>query len=148
MHPRFTLDSARRMLPQVRAWLGDAMRARQELEGIRRAVDAFSAKAQMMGGITLDAIAVDRWQAGVRQASALLQEALGRLGGAGVQVKDLETGLVDFPTMYRGREVLLCWKWGEPDIAWWHETDGGFRGRKPLDEDFQLHHGDGGPPEA
>jgi hypothetical protein len=55
-------------------------------------------------------------------------------------VKDLDTGLVDFPTMYRGVEVCLCWKLGEGAIGYWHGVDEGFRGRKPIDQDFRDQH--------
>ena len=50
----------------------------------------------------------------------------------GAQVKDLDTGLVDFPALHRGETVLLCWQLGEDDIAWWHRVDDGFEGRRPL----------------
>lgn len=78
----------------------------------------------------------------------MLQSSFESLAALGVQVKDLEMGLVDFPTVYRGRDVLLCWKMGEPDIAWWHGAEEGFFGRKPIDEDFDLNHGSGGNPAA
>ena len=54
-------------------------------------------------------------------------------------MKDLDTGLVDFPTLFRGQEVYLCWKLGEPSIEYWHSVDQGFRGRKPIDRDFRDH---------
>jgi len=148
MHRRFTLDSARRILPVVRAKLEEAVRARQELEALRETFAAFRARAHLLGGVQPDAAAAGRWQSGMRQAAASLQASLEELQALGVQVKDLEAGLVDFPTLYRGREVLLCWRLGEPDIAWWHGLEEGFRGRKPVDEDFELHHGDGATPEA
>jgi hypothetical protein len=50
-------------------------------------------------------------------------------------LKDLDTGLIDFPTLRDGREVYLCWQLGEPHIAWWHEIETGFSGRLPLDDD-------------
>jgi hypothetical protein len=55
-------------------------------------------------------------------------------------VKDLDIGLVDFPTVFRGVEVCLCWKLGEPRIGYWHGAEEGFRGRKPIDQDFLAHH--------
>jgi hypothetical protein len=58
----------------------------------------------------------------------------------GCVVKDLDTGLVDFPTLLRGVEVYLCWKLGEAKIAFWHGVDEGFRGRKAIDQDFLDHH--------
>jgi hypothetical protein len=54
-------------------------------------------------------------------------------------VKDLDTGLVDFPTLFRGQEVYLCWKLGEASIEFWHSVDEGFRGRKAIDRDFRDH---------
>jgi hypothetical protein len=50
----------------------------------------------------------------------------------GAQVKDLDSGLVDFPALHRGETVLLCWQVGEDEIAWWHRVDDGFAGRRPL----------------
>jgi hypothetical protein len=50
----------------------------------------------------------------------------------GAQVKDLDTGLVDFPALHRGETVLLCWRLGEDEVAWWHRIDDGFAGRHPL----------------
>jgi hypothetical protein len=50
----------------------------------------------------------------------------------GVQVKDLDTGLLDFPSLRDGEEVLLCWHLGEDEVRYWHTLDGGFAGRQPL----------------
>jgi hypothetical protein len=62
-------------------------------------------------------------------AVTLAAEQLERLG---VLVKDLDTGLVDFPALHEGEEVLLCWQLGEGEVAHWHGMDEGFAGRKPL----------------
>jgi hypothetical protein len=69
-----------------------------------------------------------------------LRRALEQAQETGGLVKDLDTGLVDFPTMYRGVEVCLCWKLGEGAIGYWHGVDEGFRGRKPIDQDFRDQH--------
>ncbi len=58
----------------------------------------------------------------------------------GCQVKDLDIGLIDFPTLYNGQVVLLCWKLGEVGIHFWHGVEEGFRGRKPVDEEFLRNH--------
>jgi hypothetical protein len=50
----------------------------------------------------------------------------------GVQLKDVELGLVDFPSEHQGRTVLLCWQYGEPEVAYWHATDEGFARRRAL----------------
>ena len=58
----------------------------------------------------------------------------------GAQVKDLDIGLIDFISVYQDREVCLCWKLGEEGIAFWHGTEEGFAGRKPIDQDFRDGH--------
>ncbi len=65
----------------------------------------------------------------------VLHASVERLQGIGCQVKSLEEGLVDFPHLREGREVLLCWKLGEDDIEYWHEVDAGFAGRMKLRDD-------------
>jgi hypothetical protein len=67
----------------------------------------------------------------VQQLHAALQE----INSYGVQVKDVQHGLLDFPARRQGREVLLCWKVGEPSLEFWHETEAGFAGRQPLADD-------------
>jgi hypothetical protein len=62
-----------------------------------------------------------------------LQEVLDGLALIGVQVKDVDTGLLDFPAVREGEPVLLCWRVGEPAVEWWHGLDDGFAGRRPID---------------
>jgi hypothetical protein len=69
-----------------------------------------------------------------REAEAV-KRAVEQLRRLGVLVKDLDRGLVDFPSLRDGEEVLLCWQVGEEEIAHWHGVDEGFAGRKPLDSD-------------
>jgi hypothetical protein len=61
-----------------------------------------------------------------------LSELVDELHAVGVELKDFELGLVDFPAVFEGRDVLLCWKRGEPDIGHWHEIDAGLSGRQPV----------------
>jgi hypothetical protein len=76
-------------------------------------------------------------------SAAMLKGAIEAVQETGCLIKDLDIGLVDFPTLHKGVEVYLCWKLGEPAIEFWHGVDEGFRGRKPIDEDFlQNHRGD------
>ena len=63
-----------------------------------------------------------------------VKDALAEIDATGVQVKDLDTGLLDFPCKVEGLIVLLCWKLGESGITHWHDTSEGFAGRKPIDE--------------
>ena len=57
-----------------------------------------------------------------------------RIDQLGLTLRDIETGLVDFPALVSGRQVWLCWRRGEPAVEWWHELDSGFSGRRPLSE--------------
>ena len=61
-----------------------------------------------------------------------LRETLGELAGMGIQVKDVDRGLIDFPAVIDGQDALLCWRLGEPSIAHWHTPEDGFAGRRPL----------------
>ena len=70
-------------------------------------------------------------EAVAREADGIA-ECVRRIDDAGVQVKDLDEGLLDFPAQRGGEQILLCWKVGEPEVAYWHGVDEGFAGRKPL----------------
>ena len=63
-----------------------------------------------------------------------LREQVDGIQGTGCLIKDIEVGLVDWPAMHAGREVLLCWRYGEPEVGFWHELHAGFRGRRPVAE--------------
>ena len=67
-----------------------------------------------------------------------LDKLLHRILDTGAQVKDINTGLLDFPALRNGHEVYLCWKYGEDQIAFWHEVDAGFAGRQPIEVCFDL----------
>ncbi|GIU75733.1 MAG: hypothetical protein KatS3mg004_2820 [Bryobacteraceae bacterium] len=136
----FDLESARALLPELRRLMREAMQARTELEAVRDRLATFAARAQMLGGVPYDADAAARWQAQLAEHTGQVRQAVSQITSLGVQVKDLEIGLVDFPTIYRGEEVLLCWRLDEPDIAWWHGMQEGYKGRKPVDGDFIARH--------
>ncbi|MEA2448128.1 MAG: hypothetical protein QOG63_60 [Thermoleophilaceae bacterium] len=68
----------------------------------------------------------------VSEAFLELQRALGELQEMEIVLRDLERGLVDFPSMRDGREVYLCWEEGETEIGFWHDPDSGYGGREPL----------------
>lgn len=139
----FDLELARKSLPEVRRLMKQAMEARRRMEEVRQAMAAFAGRAEAVGGAWLPPGRTEDWRRDLSVADALIRQAMAALEAMGAQVKDLELGLVDFPTLYRGREVLLCWRVGEPDIAWWHGLEEGFGGRKPIDEDFLSHHRSG-----
>ncbi len=63
-----------------------------------------------------------------------LREQIEAIQETGCVIKDIEVGLVDWPALHQGREVLLCWKYGEPQVGFWHELNTGFAGRRPISE--------------
>jgi hypothetical protein len=75
-----------------------------------------------------------------------VRESLAEIDSIGVQVKDLEAGLLDFPCRVDDQVVLLCWRMGETSIEHWHPTDTGFRDRKPIDDRFRRRSSPGSRP--
>lgn len=140
MSKRFTLAQAEAVLPQVERLLREAVALRTEFAEAAGAVDAVRQRVAFLGGVVVDR---EKFTVHLRRRDAAetrLRQAVSQFEEIGCHVKDLDIGLVDFPTVFRGVEVYLCWKLGEPRIAYWHGTDEGFRGRKPIDQDFLAHH--------
>jgi hypothetical protein len=90
----------------------------------------------LAGGMTMDVGGVQRNRKDTEAHLQTAKDALAEIDAIGVQVKDLDTGLLDFPTRVDGELVLLCWRRGETRIEYWHTVEAGFRGRQPLDERF------------
>jgi hypothetical protein len=146
MPKRFTLAEAEGLLPTLDRLLRQAIALKGDYEEAERAVQSFSERVTMMGGISVDRAKVLEARKRREAMASGLRGAIERILEHGCQVKDLDTGLIDFPTIFRGNEVLLCWRLGESSIQFWHGVDEGFRGRKPIDQDFLDHH-EGDPPE-
>ena len=124
----FTIDEARALLPVLRPILIGLRDDKRQSTELRRRLGELSAQSRQ-NGAAAEAEEVERRIALQYQKIA---RQLDELSSLGVFVKDLDHGLVDFPSLRDGRPVLLCWRLAEPDIAWWHPIDGGFRGRQPL----------------
>jgi hypothetical protein len=142
--PRFfTLNEAEALLPAVREEIRKAIHLKRENEKAEEEMNAFLHKLNVAGGMIPDRQSFLGHRAR-RDATAMrLNEIITEIHEMGVQVKDLDVGLIDFPTLLRGEEVLLCWKLGEGSIEYWHGTSEGFRGRKKIDRDFiDNHRGD------
>ncbi len=122
----FTVDEANALLPRVRVIVGRIQRAHRKVSHYRdEAKQAAEAAEQGGGGMG----------EGIAYATVLteLTTQIAALEGLGVQLKDFDRGLVDFPSLRDGRVVLLCWQMGEGDeLEWWHDVDAGFAGRTPL----------------
>jgi hypothetical protein len=127
----FTPEEANAALAEVRPLVERMVAARAVLlDAQRRQAELVTRIASNGGGLTPPDVAAVA--AEVQQATAELVAVLEELERVGVQVKDLDRGLVDFPCEHRGDVVLLCWELGEDEVAFWHGADEGFAGRKPL----------------
>jgi hypothetical protein len=119
----YTIDRANERLETLEPVLAQLRDQRAELHDLKAAFDATEAGPEherlrlRMQGV------VDQMQAGVV-----------RIDSWRVTLRDIATGLVDFPALVSGRQVWLCWQLGEADVAWWHELEAGVAGRQPLIE--------------
>jgi hypothetical protein len=136
----FTLDQARRHLKEANRLLRQGITLKQEHERARGAIETIDRKVAMMGGMFVDRQHYAGLRARADATGMRLKETFDEIEEIGFQVKDLDIGLIDFPTLYRGEEVCLCWRLGEDDIEFWHGATEGFRGRKPIDEEFLAEH--------
>src|SRR5215472_2473339 len=140
MAKRFTLAEAQSLVPRLEAAMRNAVTLKTEYEQAEAGVREFLERVTMMGGMMVDR---ERARTGRERRDGLakrLKAAIEQVQELGCVVKDLDIGLVDFPTLFHGVEVCLCWKLGETRIEYWHGMEEGFRGRKPIDEDFLRHH--------
>jgi hypothetical protein len=140
MPRRFTHAEAQRLIPRVDRLLREAIEFKASYEEAEKEIQAFQERVMMMGGLTVDRERAIDARTRRDGAAAQLRNAIEQVQEAGCLIKDLDIGLIDFPTTYRGVEVYLCWKLGEDGIEYWHGVEEGFRGRKKIDEDFLNHH--------
>jgi hypothetical protein len=140
MAKRFTLDEAQQLIPEVERVLRTAVDARATYQQAENALQAMNERIMLQGGMVVNREKALEAKARREQSAAVLRNAVESVQQLGCLVKDLDTGLVDFPTLFRGVEVYLCWKLGESGIDYWHGVDEGFRGRKAIDQDFLDNH--------
>ncbi len=133
----FSLDEAQSLLPLLDSLLTRAMEAKETAEQLQMEMQQLKQRIFLAGGMTVDLRAVALNREGTETNLKKANEALTEIDSIGVQVKDLETGLLDFPCRVEDELVLLCWKRGEERIDYWHTTEAGFRGRRPLDDRFR-----------
>jgi len=140
MSRRFTLAEAQRLIPRVERLMQDAVARKSEYQEAEQAVQALAQRVTMMGGVAIDREQARQSKMRRDGAARKLREIIEEVQEIGCVVKDLDIGLVDFPTRFRGVDVYLCWRLGETAIEYWHGMEEGFRGRKAIDEDFRANH--------
>ena len=136
----FTLEEARAALPVVGRGIREGVHAKTRYLEAEKAIQDLAQRILMMGGISVDTAAAEAWKSQRDSNAQTLKNCMERIESLGVLVKDLDVGLVDFPTLFRGEEVYLCWRMDEDDIGHWHGVNEGFGGRKPIDKHFVDNH--------
>jgi hypothetical protein len=130
----FTLEEAQSLLPVLESLLRVAIKGKKLIEQVDAEMQETAHKVFLKGGMLLNVVHLARRKAEREKAVQRVKDALAEIDATGVQVKDLEMGLLDFPCRVGGEIVLLCWKLGEKGIGHWHGTEEGYAGRKPIDE--------------
>jgi hypothetical protein len=130
----FTLDEAQLLLPVLESLLRTAINAKKIIEDDDAEQQALQHRVFLNGGMFLDVVPLARRKAERAKAEQRAKDAVAEIDSIGVQVKDLDIGLLDFPCLVEGQIILLCWKLGEKGITHWHGTNEGFAGRKPIDQ--------------
>ncbi len=119
----YTREEARELLPQVRQWLAELNRYRDDVARYEKRLSGLAESGSDIGGET-----VNNWI----RALAGMQATLAEFQHRSIFIKDVMRGLVDFPAIIGGREVFLCWEQDEDDIEFWHDLETGFSGREKL----------------
>lgn len=120
----FTLDEANDLLKELRPLVGRMLEVRQQLLNLQPELEPVLRKVLGNGGNQVASQAAVYFEE--------LRELVDRIQASGVELKDVNTGLLDFRSLRDGREVYLCWRYGEDAISFWHDIDAGFAGRQPL----------------
>ncbi len=134
MHePRiFTLHEAIALLPRLREILRELREAREAFSAAQRRLEERYQGGTRTNGHVKPGGELDQLIGTAEEARNRITTAVRAISELGCELKDADRGMVDFRTMRDGRVVYLCWLMDEPTIRFWHELDGGFRGRQPL----------------
>jgi hypothetical protein len=136
----FTLAEAQAVLPKVERALRDVLFHRAEYQSAEAELNRMLQQIQMAGGSRVSPGPILALRARRDVSAAALKGSFEQIERLGALIKDLDTGLIDFLTLYHEREVCLCWKLGEDKIRFWHGTEEGFPGRKRIDDEFLENH--------
>ena len=142
----FTLDEAQSLLPVLESLLKRAIEGKQAAEEVESKIAELSRRIYLSGGMRVNMSEAARQRAEVDTHLQRVRESISEIDSIGVQVKDLDKGLLDFPFRLDEEIVLLCWRMGESAIEHWHTVESGFQGRQPVDERFRRRSASGGRP--
>lgn len=133
----FTIEEAQALLPVLDALLRRASESKEAAEQVEANLHELNRRIYLAGGMRVDIGSVARQRAEMETHLTRVRESISEMDSIGVQVKDMEAGLLDFPCRVDDEIVLLCWRAGEAAIEYWHTVEAGFKGRQPLDDRFR-----------
>ena len=132
----FTLQEAQVLLPVLKSLLKQAIDGKKLIETIDAEFQALGQRIFLSGGLLVEIGKAATRRAERDKTVQRIKDVVAEIDATGVQVKDLDMGLLDFPCVVDGNTILLCWKMGEDKITHWHGVDEGYAGRKPIDENI------------
>ena len=133
----FNLDEAQSLLPLLESLLKRAIEGKRGAQEVEERLTELGRRIYISGGMRVDVGAIAKQRGEMEAHLQRVRESVSEMDSIGVQVKDLDTGLLDFPCKIDDQVVLLCWRMGESAIEHWHTIEDGFKGRKPVDERFK-----------
>lgn len=142
----FTIDEAQSLLPVLESLLKRASEGKKAAEDVESSLAELSRRIYVSGGMRVSVSSVAAQRADMEASLQRVRESIAEIDSIGVQVKDIESGLLDFPCRLDDQVVLLCWRKGETSIEHWHTIEAGFKGRQPVDERFRRRSAQGGRP--
>jgi len=142
----FTLDEAQSLLPVLESLLKRAMEGKRSAQDLESGLNRIAQRIHFSGGMRVNTAGIAKQRAEMEAHLKQVRESIAEIDAIGVQVKDLESGLLDFPCRVEDQIVLLCWRMGEGAIEHWHTMEAGFQGRQPVDERFRRRAASGGRP--
>jgi hypothetical protein len=142
----FTLEEAQSLLPVLESLLKRAMDERRSAQEVEAGLNGLAQRIYLSGGMRVNSASLAKQRETMEDHLKRVRDSIAEIDAIGVQVKDLESGLLDFPCRVDDEIVLLCWRMGEPAIEHWHTMEAGFTGRQPVDERFRRRAASGGRP--
>lgn len=133
----FTLEEAQSLLPLLESLLKRALDSKSSAEEMEKQLAEFGRRIYLSGGMRVNVAEAGRMRAELDGHLQRVRESVAEIDAIGVQVKDVDSGLLDFPCKVDDQVVLLCWRMGETAIEHWHTMEDGFKGRRPVDERFR-----------
>jgi hypothetical protein len=133
----FTLDEAQSLLPVLESLLKRAIEGKRAAQEVESRLTELGRRIYLSGGMRVNVVEAGKQRAEMEAHLQRVRESIAEIDSIGVQVKDVDSGLLDFPCRLEDQVVLLCWRIGETAIEHWHTIEDGFKGRQPVDERFR-----------